>query len=269
MDEIIKLFVGFFVVIYGLKFTIAILTKPIESTYKPFIAVMLLGAISGVFLIYKNGMLIQTLLAITGIGWLFYYLKSSRFKGKAGEYKVNNKLFKIYTDTDSKLLSDVTFLTETSSSQIDHIAITPCGVIVIETKNYNGKIFGRSSDYKWTQVLGRSKFKFYNPIKQNQKHIKELAKALNLEADVFINIVVILKANISNVAGHDELESPVTNLDKLGRAVGRFESNVFQKDDIDAIHRRIETLRLPAGKKTDKLHLENIRKSMIKPIKVK
>ena len=67
------------------------------------------------------------------------------------------------------------------------------GIIVFEVKDYSGWIYGSSKNTNWTQVLsyGRKKYKFYNPIKQNNNHIKELRKTLKqFEKVPFFSVIV-------------------------------------------------------------------------------
>ncbi|CAN5848493.1 hypothetical protein BH11BAC4_BH11BAC4_26570 [soil metagenome] len=78
-------------------------------------------------------------------------------------------------------------------SQIDLVILTEVGIIVFEVKDYSGWIFGRGYQSQWTKVLnyGKEKYRFYNPIKQNNTHIAELRKQL-LQFDhiPFYSIVV-------------------------------------------------------------------------------
>ena len=64
--------------------------------------------------------------------------------------------------------------------QIDLVVATKVGIIVFEVKKYNGWIFGLANQTYWTQVLayGRQKYRFYNPILQNKKHIQDLKEQL-------------------------------------------------------------------------------------------
>lgn len=78
-------------------------------------------------------------------------------------------------------------------SQIDLLAITEVGIIVFEVKDYSGWIFGDCSHTNWTQVMayGRSKYRFYNPIMQNNRHISELKKQLDQFENIpFYSVVV-------------------------------------------------------------------------------
>ena len=63
-------------------------------------------------------------------------------------------------------------------SQIDLVVATTAGIVVFEVKDYSGWIFGTGYQSQWTQVLayGKQKYRFYNPIMQNNKHIADLRK---------------------------------------------------------------------------------------------
>ena len=70
------------------------------------------------------------------------------------------------------------------TSEIDMIIFHPKGLLVIESKNYSGWIFGNENNKQWTQVFpagrGRShKEYFYNPILQNATHIRALRKYID------------------------------------------------------------------------------------------
>lgn len=78
-------------------------------------------------------------------------------------------------------------------SQIDAVVVTRVGIIVFEVKDYSGWIFGRGYQTYWTQILayGKEKYRFYNPILQNQGHINSLKKRLEGIADVpFYSVIV-------------------------------------------------------------------------------
>lgn len=78
-------------------------------------------------------------------------------------------------------------------SQIDLVVATKVGIIVIEVKNYSGWIFGNGYRHQWTQVLayGQRRYRLYNPIMQNSKHISDLKKQLRqFETVPFYSIIV-------------------------------------------------------------------------------
>ena len=78
-------------------------------------------------------------------------------------------------------------------SQIDLAVATTVGIIVFEVKDYSGWIFGAGHNAQWTQVLayGKRKYRLYNPIMQNSKHVNDLRKQLKqIETVPFFSIVV-------------------------------------------------------------------------------
>ena len=78
-------------------------------------------------------------------------------------------------------------------SQTDLVVITEVGIIVFEVKDYSGWIFGSGNQSYWTKVLafGKQKYRFYNPIMQNNKHIRELKKRFEKFENIpFYSIVV-------------------------------------------------------------------------------
>jgi hypothetical protein len=78
-------------------------------------------------------------------------------------------------------------------SQIDLVVATKVGIIVLEVKDYSGWIFGAGHNSQWTQLLayGKRKYRLYNPIMQNSKHISDLKMQLRqFETVPFYSIVV-------------------------------------------------------------------------------
>lgn len=77
-------------------------------------------------------------------------------------------------------------------SQIDLVVATDVGIIVFEIKEYSGWIFGTENQINWTQILayGKQKYKFYNPILQNKKHIEDLKK-FSLFKDIPIFSIIV------------------------------------------------------------------------------
>ena len=76
-------------------------------------------------------------------------------------------------------------------SQIDLVVATRVGIIVFEVKDFSGWIYGKGNQTNWTQVLayGNEKYRFYNPILQNNIHIKQLRQKLK-ENVPFYSVIV-------------------------------------------------------------------------------
>ena len=77
-------------------------------------------------------------------------------------------------------------------SQIDLVVATKVGIVVFEIKEYSGWIFGSENQINWTQILayGKQKYKFYNPILQNKKHVEDLKKFYQFDDIPFFSMIV-------------------------------------------------------------------------------
>jgi len=84
-------------------------------------------------------------------------------------------------------------------SQIDAVLATKVGIIVFEVKDYIGWIYGNCGHAKWTQVTayGQSKYRFYNPVKQNEGHIKSLKATLRNAGMIPYYSVVVFDGDCS------------------------------------------------------------------------
>ncbi len=82
-------------------------------------------------------------------------------------------------------------------TQIDLAVATSAGLIVFEVKDYGGWIFGNEGQRYWTKVLayGRLKSRFYNPIMQNNGHIRALRSRLTQNPDIPIYSVIVFYGN--------------------------------------------------------------------------
>lgn len=157
--------------------------------------------------------------------------KIANRKGELGEYKINIQLDQL--PKEYKYLSDV--LVENAKaksgySQIDHIAITPYGIFVIETKNYQGTIYGGKVRKTWS-VNG--KFKMINPFVQNYGHIQAIKDILDKKYhDLFISMVSFTKRCTFKI---DELDF---------RKIASNELLVYDVELSDYIHRKVSVLKI-------------------------
>ncbi|MCM3024688.1 nuclease-related domain-containing protein [Heyndrickxia ginsengihumi] len=119
------------------------------------------------------------------------YWKVRWDKGLNGEYLTVNELDKM--KQHFKVLINIYLPNRRGgTSEIDVVLLHRTGIYVLESKNYSGWIFGREEDKKWCQSLpnGKKTF-FYNPIKQNETHIRALQQALpDVDQSLFRSIIV-------------------------------------------------------------------------------
>lgn len=78
------------------------------------------------------------------------------------------------------------------TTQIDHVILSRFGIFVIETKNRNGLIVGAPNQRNWQQIHNGRAFEFYNPLMQNDGHIRALARFLNLPLYAFHSIIFFI-----------------------------------------------------------------------------
>ncbi|WP_339148025.1 MULTISPECIES: nuclease-related domain-containing protein [unclassified Sutcliffiella] len=113
-------------------------------------------------------------------------------KGEIGEYKIDIQLDQL--PKDYRYLSDLLIKNpraKSGYSQVDHVVMTSFGIFVIETKNYQGTIYGGKDRKTW---LVNGKFKMMNPFVQNYGHIMALTSLIDKKYhDLFISMVSFTK----------------------------------------------------------------------------
>ncbi|MCM3744089.1 NERD domain-containing protein [Sporosarcina luteola] len=151
-------------------------------------------------------------------------------KGELGEYKINIQLDQL--PKECRYLSDLLVKNpkaKSGYSQIDHLVLSPYGIFVIETKNYQGTIYGGKDRKTWS-VNG--KFKMMNPFVQNYGHIKALTSFIDEKYhDLFISVVSFTKRCTFKV-----------DLDY--RKIASNELIVYDIELSEFIHRKISVLKI-------------------------
>lgn len=149
-------------------------------------------------------------------------------------------------------------------SQIDLVAVTKVGIIVFEVKDYSGWIFGNGKHTQWTKVLayGRDKYRFYNPIMQNNKHIENLKKQLGRLGNIpFYSIVVfygdcVLK-DISFVPNGTFLVKSIRIMEVINNIINENELAQYT-DKYEIIRVLKEAVQNGGNMETQNQHIDNI-----------
>lgn len=78
------------------------------------------------------------------------------------------------------------------TTELDTLIISISGIYAIETKNYSGKIYGSEKQKNWVAWYSeKDKYPFYNPIRQNEAHIKALKSIFTeTKENCFFSIIV-------------------------------------------------------------------------------
>ena len=209
------------------------------------------------------------------VAGLVYYLSLSQNKGKFGELTVSAVVGK--TEEDKQyVINDLILAGENGkSSQIDHVVINGGGIWVIETKNYSGRIYGEDHQQTWTQVLanGKSKNKFYNPVKQNYTHMLAVEKALIENGEQkqtesseergtgfrlpMHSVVVFLKGNIQYIKS--DYVVPVFSLKNRLRSAG---DNVLDREQQKRYYEKLLSLR--ERQISAEEHVKNVREEQFR-----
>ena len=181
--------------------------------------------------------------------------KSARFKGWVGEFLVNRAARRGLNKADYQLFHNVTLPVEGGTTQIDHVAVSRFGIFVIETKNYQGWIFGGEKQPTWTQKIYRHTSKFQNPLRQNYKHTKALEACLGLPSEAFHSVVVFV--------GGSEFKTPMPpNVCKGTRFldyIRSFHTSVLNATEVKRAAQQIEAGRLTPSVRTRREHVAHVR----------
>jgi restriction system protein len=179
-------------------------------------------------------------------------------KGWFGEKITQAAMWASLDNKEYRRYNDVILKTSNGTTQIDHIILSKYGLFVIETKNYQGWIFGGASQKEWTQSIFGNKNRFQNPLHQNYKHTKALAEHLEIDHAIirpiiwFIGNVTFKTSMPSNVIAGGlipyikDFNSIVFTDGELARLAGLLSSykadkNVSSRDHVDQIRERFDS----------------------------
>jgi len=153
-----------------------------------------------------------------------------------------------------KVLHDITLRKKDgTTSQIDHIVVSPFGIFVIETKNYRGWILGKESSQQWTQSIYKHKENLYNPIWQNRGHVKALCDVLGNAESKYIPIVAFTTRAELKI----EVKSEVIYIRDLLITIQKYRVPILTLVEVNEIVAKLGTLRI-MDKKVIKKHVEVI-----------
>lgn len=183
--------------------------------------------------------------------------------GRYGEYKVYEVL-KTYERQGCRFLFNV-YLPKNNeeTTEIDLLMISPKGIFVIESKNFSGYIFGDEKNPYWNQVkadeLGGSvSNKFYNPIMQNNTHIRSLQEVLGYKYSVYSIVVFseecILKDDIDLSSGNTHVVT-INDLKETVEAFYKYMSSDMSDFDIETVY----NLLYPYTQVSEKVKIKHIK----------
>lgn len=136
--------------------------------------------------------------------------------GNKGEAYFNNMLKSILRD-DDVLIRNVCL----QEAEIDSLIINNNGIFIVEVKNYNGRLYGKSDDFEWTkEKVSPGGNVFYkqvkNPIKQVKRQTYKLSQFLKEN-----NIRIWISGYAYFINGNSPVddESVIYDIDEFDRII--------------------------------------------------
>ncbi len=181
------------------------------------------------------------------------WLKTLNFFGRKGQILRN-----LYVPKDNG-----------ETSEIDVIYICQKGIYVLESKNYSGWVFGDEKSAYWTVMLpNKQKNRLYNPILQNQTHIKWLRAYIGENIPLFSIIVFSERCELKKV---EATSVPVVKRDFLYGTIKRMwdaSPDVLSETEVIALFEKLKKL-TNAETATKEAHIRNIEEKYAKKEKPK
>jgi hypothetical protein len=179
--------------------------------------------------------------------------KHRKTKGWIGERVTTAGLWCMLDKGTYRRIDDLIIPASNGTTQIDHVLVSKYGIFVIETKNYQGWIYGKQQDDKWTQNIYGKKNQFQNPLKQNYRHSKSLTEFLKID-DGLINPLVFF---IGDCEFKTIMPSNVLNRGLIPYIKGFAQERLTEKE-VEDIENKLLILKQDKSL-TPETHLESLR----------
>lgn len=114
-------------------------------------------------------------------------------------------------------------------TRIDHAILTAGGILCIQTKHYNGLVFGAEDEAQWTNVDGVTRRRFLNPLIQNEGRTRALQRIV---PDAPVANLVIFTGNVEFTSAPPKNVIHVRDLESY---VAKFVFGPSRIDDWDAV----------------------------------
>ncbi len=131
------------------------------------------------------GALLLTLLFRSGIGQI-----SRLMTQRLGQWRLKRALHKLSPDVLHDFILPGAY---GGLAKIDHAILTAGGILCIQSKHYNGIVFGAQDEAQWTNVDGTQRRRFLNPLIQNEGRSRALQKVV---PDVPVSNLVVFTGSV-------------------------------------------------------------------------
>ena len=123
-------------------------------------------------------------------------------------------------------------------ARIDHAIMTAGGILCIQTKHYNGIVFGEADEPQWTNVDGVTRRRFLNPLIQNEGRTRALQKIV---PDVPVANLVIFTGSVEFTSAPPKNVIRVAELESF---IAKFVFGPSKVEDWDAVWMTLQSAAL-------------------------
>lgn len=144
-----------------------------------------------------------------------------------GEFKIYECL-KDYEEQGCRFLFHLYLpINKEEITEIDALMISTVGIFVFESKNFKGYVRGGENDRLWSQAktdeMGNSEnIRFYNPIMQNNTHIRCLNRVLDYKYPLYSIVVFSEECVLTDDIDFAEGNTQVVSISDLKETVESF-----------------------------------------------
>lgn len=208
-----------------------------------------------------------------------HFSDSAERRGEVGEFNIESIILRaIHKGLYGYVLKNLYIpKSDGGTSEIDVLLVCTKGIFVFESKDFVGWIFGDDEHKYWTVSLyaGKDwlgfkqteKHKFYNPIWQNNSHIRNLRRLLGNKVPMNSIIVFSDRCELMNVVSNSDARIIQTSyLKHYLSDVRTIYDEVITADTVDNIYNRLLSFTDVDGEKKQK-HLAYVIDQQTNPLR--
>lgn len=211
---------------------------------------------------YIIGSTILAVIILIIVLFAFFKRQKSIKLGKDGEKRVASALKKYAAIRSYKVINDLYLPLYDKTTQIDHVLIGFFGILVVETKNLSGEIYGDPKKKDWLHIMVKKnqvRHELYNPLMQNQTHIDCIRHHLGLENIYNINIESLIVFSANKVQLYIPKKLPIITFAKLKKYLRQPKYDKDMNVDVDKLYNALISHQV-TDKSLIAKHVKNVKK---------
>lgn len=170
---------------------------------------------------------------------LAFRASATQLAGKLTRYIGKRRIHQILKSRTANVLEDFILPGAYGGlTRIDFAILTSGGILCIQTKHYNGVVFGSPEEPQWANTDGPSRRRFLNPLIQNEGRTRALQ---NIVPNVPVANLVVFTGSVQFAS---EQEKNVIHVRKLASYIDKFDFGPCKIDDWDAVWLSVQSAAL-------------------------